>query len=156
MNKQTSGRENNVFIDNIAIGEKTLSNHAARVKVYASGPGALRSWIEEVKKKPGIQLVSDWEHLPLAVPLGLEKIIWTNILYQVNSADVLLLRAAEDAPLRGALVEVGMALAFNTPVVFWADSPHEHFGHWMHHPLIHLADNLDEAIAMCYLLAHPR
>lgn len=59
--------------------------------------------------------------------------LWERIDREVASCDVLVLYAEpSDLPLKGAFVEVGMALAYGKPViVVGAD-----LGSWTHHPMV--------------------
>jgi hypothetical protein len=78
--------------------------------------------------------------------------LWTRIAEEVTSAAGLVLYVEpEDFPLKGALVEVGMAIGFEVPVVVVA--PHvtieprsyRPIGSWMGHPLVSVAGSLVEA-----------
>lgn len=80
--------------------------------------------------------------------------LWLRIEREVTSAALLILYVEpEDFPLKGALVEVGMALAAHVPVVcvlpgvVLEPRSMRPLGSWARHPLVSFADTVEEAIA---------
>lgn len=79
--------------------------------------------------------------------------LWSSIEAQIRASDRLVLYArAEDFPLKGALVEVGMALGAGKPVLVVLDSvvpDPESFrpvGSWMRHPGVRIVTYLQRAV----------
>lgn len=77
--------------------------------------------------------------------------LWVRIFAEITSADALLLYAeTDDFPLKGAIVEVGAAIAMGKPV--FAILPGVHLeertlrpvGSWMAHPLVTRCDAITE------------
>lgn len=80
--------------------------------------------------------------------------LWDRILREVTSAERLVLYAeAEDFPLKGAYVEVGMALAAGVPVfvvtpgVALDARSLRPLGSWAKHPLVTFCGEVEEALA---------
>lgn len=65
---------------------------------------------------------------------------WTRNMFDVGSADVLVVYASGEDALRGALVEVGAALSWEIPVIAIGldvgNSLSPRFGSWQFHPLV--------------------
>lgn len=80
--------------------------------------------------------------------------IWENITHEVTTAErVIVYAEPDDFPLKGTLVEVGMALAVGTPIYLvlpGVEIDPETFrpiGSWINHPLVKLVDSMDEALS---------
>lgn len=71
---------------------------------------------------------------------------WKEDEQDVKSADVLVVWAEGDEHLQGALVEVGMAIAFGVPVIVIGDHPD--YSTWRFHAGVSIAPNLECALAM--------
>lgn len=78
--------------------------------------------------------------------------LWARIEKEVRAAAGLILYAeASDFPLKGALVEVGMAIGMGKPVavvvpdVLLCDRHMRPLGSWAHHPLVTICNDLDQA-----------
>jgi hypothetical protein len=73
--------------------------------------------------------------------------LWARVAREIPRAERLVLFISPlDSPLRGAFVEVGMALAAGVPVFVAAgDAPEILLGSWIHHPLVTRCATLDEA-----------
>jgi hypothetical protein len=104
----------------------------------ASGHNIVSTWIDE----PRVEGVFDFREL------------WHRIEAEIRSADELVLYLQPtDFPLKGALVEVGMALAMGKPVTVVAPdvpiNPHDFspLGSWAAHPNVRLCDCLTTALA---------
>lgn len=85
--------------------------------------------------------------------------LWTRIAEEVMSAAGLVLYVESgDFPLKGALVEVGMAIAAGVPVVVVAPGVSiepkscRPIGSWMRHPLVSVAGDPVEAFGMLGIL----
>ena len=81
--------------------------------------------------------------------------LWGRIQHEVASADRLVLYVEpEDFPLKGALIEVGMALALNIPV--WVVAPGvklnkrdlKPLGSWALHPLVLFCSHIELAVGL--------
>lgn len=78
--------------------------------------------------------------------------LWDRIRIEVTSAERLVLYVEpDDFPLKGAFIEVGMALAANVPVmvvapgVYIEPRNYRPLGSWMHSPLVSRFDTVEEA-----------
>lgn len=78
--------------------------------------------------------------------------LWQRIEREVRAArGVVLWAEAEDFPLKGAFIEVGMAIGMGKPVAVYTrhafDSrDYRPFGSWMNHPLVYRAGSLNSAL----------
>lgn len=78
--------------------------------------------------------------------------LWQRIESEVRAANgVVLWAEAEDFPLKGAFVEVGMALGMGKRVAVYTthcfeNAQHKPFGSWMNHPLVRKCSSLDGAL----------
>jgi hypothetical protein len=81
--------------------------------------------------------------------------LWVRIQLEVAACDRLVLYVEpEDFPLKGALVEVGMALALNIPV--WVVAPGvklnkrdlKPMGSWAMHPLVLFCSDIEMAVGL--------
>lgn len=116
------------------------TNHAAMWKrLRASGLPIISSWIDEA----GPGETADLSEL------------WERVEEEVTGADMLLLYVRpDDFPLKGALIEVGMALASSTPVIIvapecdFAAPSYRPIGSWIKHPLVSRAASIVEACEM--------
>lgn len=77
--------------------------------------------------------------------------LWCDINEDITQAAGLLLYVEpDDFPLRGAFVEVGMALTQGIPIAIFApgvsfDSHGRPLGSWIHHPLVSMHDTFEAA-----------
>lgn len=77
-------------------------------------------WLKRAEKESELS-VDDMRHL------------WMECMQDISSSEALLLYAEDGDTLRGALVEVGMALAMGKPVVLAMDQKiMRDYGTWMH------------------------
>lgn len=74
------------------------------------------------------------------------RVCWMMDVDDVRQSSGLIAYAEEGDVLRGALVEVGIALERNLPVFIIGDNPS--FGTWQHHPLVIRATDLNHARLM--------
>jgi hypothetical protein len=80
--------------------------------------------------------------------------IWENITQEVTTAErVIVYAEPDDFPLKGTLVEVGMALAVGTPIYLVlpgveieADT-FRPIGSWINHPLVKVVTSMSEALS---------
>lgn len=88
--------------------------------------------------------------------------LWRRIDREIDAASVLVLYAErEDFPLKGAYIEVGMALARDIPVlcafpgVLLDPRSARPVGSWLHHPSCQIFITLDAAMSAAWRLAAP-
>jgi nucleoside 2-deoxyribosyltransferase len=122
------------------------------MKVYTAGHTHLVHEIYEWKQEIYAQVVSSWLGLvmgEMAETPANSKAFWQNNIKEVQDADVVVVFADPLHPLRGALVEVGVGLAAEIPIIIVGEHPS--FGSWRHHPLVYnvakLAD-VDEVLRL--------
>jgi nucleoside 2-deoxyribosyltransferase len=105
------------------------------LKVYiASKIAHAEQWRNFYSLTPSIHLVSRWPFLIPFIQEDQSKKFWQEDLADIQACDVLVVYAQAGEKLRGALVEAGMALALNKPVVVIGDHPD--YGTWSQHPLV--------------------
>lgn len=100
---------------------------------------------------PRIKIISSWiDHIedePFYFPSALGK-AWEKNLAEIRTCDMLLAYwERSDKPLRGALVEVGVALSIDKPVIVCGDDigmGEAPWGTWHHHPKVVIARFLDD------------
>lgn len=117
-------------------------------KVYiASKMHHAPKW-REAYSREDIHVVSRWPFLETQVddrPSNCRK-FWQDDFTDVQSCAVLILFAEEGENLRGALVEVGIALALGKFVIVIGEH-HDH-GTWWHHPLVRRVDDFEKAVGL--------
>lgn len=98
-----------------------------------------------VRWKPEIDIISSWISLVETIPdtSAFAQRFWQIDVNEVKESDAVLLYAEEKDHLRGALVEVGVALGQNIPVV--VVGTHHDCGTWRWHPGVYQVCNLDDA-----------
>lgn len=85
--------------------------------------------------------------------------LWKRIEAEVRAArGVVLWAEEEDFPLKGAFIEVGMALGMGKPVAVYTKTAFDNrnyrpFGSWMNHPLVQRCFSLNSA--MTWVLSQP-
>lgn len=122
----------------------------------ASLPERSEAW-RKLRDVDGYLIVSSWIDV-VAQPINEDNTkplhtIWENITQEVTTAErVIVYAEPDDFPLKGTLVEVGMALAFGTPIYLvlpGVDIEEDTFrpiGSWINHPLVKLVSTMDEAL----------
>jgi hypothetical protein len=107
-----------------------------------------------VRAEQGYQFTSTWVDIALAGEVPDLADLWTGITAEIAACDCLVLYVApEDFPLKGAFVEVGMALALNKAVRVVAPGVDldpvdcKPLGSWARHPLVAFAPTVEEALA---------
>lgn len=127
------------------------------MKVYVgSCTSHARTWLEianEWRLNTGHRMICSWPDMVVG-GLGegeyLAKVFWQLDVKEVQDADVVLIYAESDDILRGALVEVGVALASEIPVVVVGSS--NSYGTWQYHPLVHRVPALANVVPFLDLL----
>lgn len=102
----------------------------------------------EAYSREDIHIVSRWPFLEPSIdsrPSNCRK-FWQDDFIDIQTADIIIVYVEEGEKLRGALVEVGVALAFGKFVVVIGDYPD--FGTWRFHPQVVCAADFEDAIAM--------
>lgn len=81
--------------------------------------------------------------------------LWERIVFEVAAADRLVLYAeAEDFPLKGAFIEVGIALGLQKPITVCLPNVElqprsfRPIGSWVNHPKVTRCDNIDQAMGL--------
>lgn len=98
--------------------------------------------------RPGVMFTARWlKHMLLGQPedpaLAVE--FWQEDITDVVAADAVLIYAEPQDQLRGALVEVGAALAVGVPVITAGES--DFFGTWQYHPgVVARAPTVEDAL----------
>lgn len=82
----------------------------------------------------------------------LYKIFWGIDFTDIHNSNAVLIYAEEGDKLRGALVEAGIAIALNKPVIVIGD--HLDYGTWQHHQGVYRAKTFDEAIFILKSMFH--
>lgn len=115
-----------------------------RVYVASHSDLAIAETILDWAGENYINMIASWPGMLLAgVPESSwnAKVFWQLDIEEVKNADVLVVLPASHDPLRGALVEVGVALGADVPVVLVGD--YDSYGSWRHHPLVHKLPDLE-------------
>lgn len=86
------------------------------------------------------------KHLKIGTPDNAANApaFWLQDQQDVKDSDALLVYAEKDDRLSGALVEVGMAIAYGVPVILVGE--HEDYGTWRWHPGVHWVPDIPAAI----------
>ena len=120
------------------------------IKIYgASLISHARMWTDwGNKNRDIITLQSRWQANVLAgateEPAN-ARVFWWDDESDVLDSDVLVVYAADGDTLRGALVEAGMAIAYDKPVYITGDS--RSYGTWQYHPSVRRVKDLDTLAA---------
>ena len=112
-------------------------------------------WRKICDNRSDVILHARWlKHIPIGTPDDPMNApaFWLQDQQDIRDSDAVLVYAEPTDMLRGALVEVGMALAYGVPVIVVGD--HEDYGTWRWHPLVHWAPDIDAAIALAKTFKH--
>lgn len=127
-------------------------------KLIKAGSGTAFYVCSRVKQAPrwldfrsrGARIVSSWIDEAGVGETACFSDLWLRIEMEVKTADALvLLLEPDDFPLKGALVEAGMALAFGKPVYIYAPDvvlegiTFRPVGSWIKHPKVKFIDDLE-------------
>lgn len=132
---------------------KEASNNINDEKIYgasrASEPKRVEMW--KSLRQRGVNIISSWID-KVGTPVKYDE-LWTIVAKEIQEADkVVLYVEMEDFPMKGALVEIGMALALGKEVVIvcpGVEINQEDFrplGSWINHPLVSFEDNIEKAV----------
>lgn len=93
-------------------------------------------WRELYGQHQNVHMVSRWPFLEPFIDATPENGVkfWDTDIADIRDADVLVVYAEEGEHLRGALVEVGVALALGKRVITVGD--HTDYGTWQYHELV--------------------
>lgn len=124
-------------------------------KIYVSGRASIpeRAAMWRECRSLGWNINSSW--IDAGETEDLET-LWVIIQLEVSDCDTLILYAEEfDFPLKGALVEVGMALGMGKPVIVVLPFEPEGgtlrpIGSWIKHPRVTIVKTVQEALDMAY------
>lgn len=131
----------------------------ARVKVYtASKLDQLGLWQRLAVEWPEVQFTARWVKNGVTPELDARadrKFLtkaWQENLEDVLASDIVLVLPPPDGQhLRGALVEVGVALGAGKRVLLMSD--HDDYGTWQNHPLVFKAHGVKQARTLLYMIA---
>lgn len=121
------------------------------VKVYfASKTCHAPKWIGlRAAWQDRIHFVARWPYMvgvvPATDPVAAQN-FWQDDMLDVSTADVVIVYVEPGEHLRGALVEAGMALAYDNWVIVVGNSPD--YGTWQYHPKVRQADTIDQALTL--------
>ena len=104
------------------------------MKIYfASKIKHAKKWRDFALDNPTVHMVSRWPYLEHFTPDTEEyaRNFWEADFLDIKSCDALVVYGEEGDHLRGALVEVGFALAHNKPV--YVVDEHDDYGTWQYH-----------------------
>lgn len=127
-------------------------NRGTYIASRASVPSRSRSW-RRLRDVDGWLITCSWidEAGPgQTADLGA---LWQRIELEIRASERLILYVEpDDFPLKGALIEVGMALAHDIPIrivapgVTLEPGSFRPLGSWVKHPLVAFADTMGEAL----------
>lgn len=127
------------------------------IKIYGASRATLpaRPAMWKALRKSGASIVSTWiDEADAGVTSDFSE-LWYRIECEIRSADRLVLYVEiGDFPLKGALVEVGMALAMGKPVFIVApnidldDRDFKPLGSWAKHPNVSFCDDIHLAVGI--------
>ncbi|HET6610131.1 MAG TPA: hypothetical protein VFG62_25935 [Rhodopila sp.] len=129
---------------------------ARAAKIYIASRASIPERAAEWRRlrSSGWKIVSSWIDEAGEGQTSSFSDLWSRIQTEVTTADKLILYVEpDDFPLKGALIEVGMALAAGVRVVVVSPGvtleprSMRPIGSWMAHPLVSHAATMDEALA---------
>jgi hypothetical protein len=101
-------------------------------------------------REDGYIIVSTWIDEIVSGDLGL---LWSRIENEIEFSERLILYVEpDDFPLKGTLVEAGIAIAKKVPIYIVApnvlidQSTFRPIGSWINHPLVKIVDTVEEAL----------
>lgn len=135
---------------------RTRIARAERPKFYVASRATNRArpamWAK-LRDELGFDINSSWVDLALAGGAPDLSELWSNIVAEIKDCDCLVLYAeADDFPLKGAFVEVGLALGQGIPVrivapgVSIALEDFKPFGSWAKHYLVSFHSDVEVAM----------
>jgi hypothetical protein len=118
----------------------------------SSVPGRSAAW-RKLRDVDGWKITSTWIDKSEADRTPDLSQLWTRIEAEVSKSERFILYVEpEDLPLKGALIEVGMAIAQRIPIRVVAPDvvldpvSFRPIGSWVRHPLVTFCDTMDEAL----------
>lgn len=112
------------------------------------GYNIVSSWIDSIDKSIEFQSKEDSDLLMQS--------LWLNFTAEIKSSDRLIVYVEpEDFPLKGTLVEVGIAIGAGIPIYIVAPNliiekdTYRPIGSWINHPLIKIVSSMEEALIDC-------
>lgn len=136
---------------------QSLQNRSSFYVASRASIAARAQMWRSLRDDRGVSITSSW--IDLIGEDGADHTVsmadlWTSILSEITSADCLVLYVEPgDFPLKGALVEAGMALAAGklvrvlTPEITLDPVDRKPLGSWACHPNVHLVNSIEEAVA---------
>lgn len=135
-----------------------MINTGIYIASRASNPNHPKNW-RELRDVHGYKIVCSWIDADCDDTSTDFEALWTRIENEIRSCERLILYVEqEDFPLKGALVEVGMALALGVKVFIVAKdiaidpSNFRPIGSWLNHPLVTMVDSMDTALIGAFKL----
>ena len=130
-----------------------MTNVGTYIASRASLPERSAAW-RQLRDVDGWKITSTWideAGVGASTDLGA---LWERIEAEIAGSERLVLYVEpEDFPLKGALIEVGIAIAHRIPIRIVAPGvvlepiSLRPLGSWVRHPLVAFADTMDEALA---------
>jgi hypothetical protein len=135
---------------------RTKEARARRPKFYGASRATNQArpamWAQ-LRDVQGFDINSSWVDLAMAGGAADLEELWSNIVSEIGDCDCLVLYAeADDFPLKGAFVEVGVALGRGKPVrivapgVPLAMDDFKPFGSWAKHRLVSFHSDVEVAM----------
>ncbi len=131
---------------------RKLPNAGTYIASRASPPERSEAW-RRLRDIDGRKITSTWideAGVGESTDLGA---LWVRIEAEIERSERLILYVEPgDFPLKGALIEVGMALAHRIPIrvvapgVMLDPVSFRPLGSWVRHPLVSFVDTMDEAL----------
>ena len=125
------------------------------IKVYtASKLSEAERWRSLAEEWDEIEFVSRWpfKHVGTVPDHPMfSGVFWDQDLKDIAAADVVLVYGTPNEPLKGALVEAGMAIALGKSVIVVGD--HESYSTWQYHRNVYRVPDLDHAHILLMLIA---
>lgn len=130
-----------------------MTNVGTYIASRASLPERSAAW-RQLRDVDGWKITSTWideAGVGASTDLGM---LWERIEAEIAGSERLVLYVEpDDFPLKGALIEVGIAIAHRIPIRIVAPGvvlepiSFRPIGSWVRHPLVMFADTMDEALA---------
>lgn len=118
---------------------------AAWRRLRDDGYPIISSWIDSIDKTVEFQSQSECDQLMSE--------LWLKFVTEIQSSERLIVYVeADDFPLKGTLVEVGIALGSGIPIFIVApgvtieEGTYRPIGSWIKHPLVKVVDTMEDAL----------
>lgn len=129
-----------------------MTNSGTYIASRASLPERSAAW-RRLRDVDGWKITSSWIDEAGAGETADLGALWVRIEAEIARSERLVLYVEpDDFPLKGALIEVGMAIAHLIPIrvvapgVVLEPTSFRPIGSWVRHPLVKFADTMDEAL----------